>query len=157
MKTFQKYSSFLPLQIGVLVIVTIYILGLGFGLIAFSDVLFPPRTSPERTTVTVTLIIESTHPDNLFNYTYTNNVSINITLIEHLNNTIGFENWEGRYYTPGGWFVSRIFNATEEGNWSWRIYYRLPESLSWIYAPVGASSIRLDNDYSIKFSFEQGS
>ena len=156
MNSFQKYSSFIPLQIGVFVIFFIYITGLSFGIIVFSETIFPPKTSPERTSVTVTLFIESTHPDYLFNYTYTSNVSLNISLIEHLNNTIGSDSWEGRYYTPGGWFITRIFNATEDDNWSWRIYYRLSQSASWTYAPVGASSILLDNDYFIKFSFEQG-
>ena len=154
MKLFQKYTHFIPLQIGILAIFLIYIISLGVSIVLFSNSLFPPIENPERNTVTIHLFIESNHPDNMFNYSYVNNVTKNITLIEHLNNTIGSANWEGRYYTPGGWFVTGIFNASEDTNWSWIIYYHLPTSTSWIYAPVGASSIRLEQDYYIKFSYE---
>ncbi|NHJ03153.1 MAG: hypothetical protein EAX86_13535 [Candidatus Heimdallarchaeota archaeon] len=154
---FQKYSKYIPLQAIIIAIFLIYIAGLSFSFIFFAETFFPPPDeNHEKTYVTINLIIESTHPDYLFNHSYLTNVTINITLIEHLNNTIGIDNWEGRYYTPGGWFVTRIFNASENSNWSWRIYFHLPGTQTWTYAPVGASSIRLDNEYFIKFSFEEG-
>jgi hypothetical protein len=150
MTIIKELTKYWVLQAITIVILGSYIFGMGYGLVLFLN------NSPEQTgNVNVLLIIESNHPEFSFNFSYTSEVPSNYTLIDYLNDTIGSGNWDGTKYNPGGWFVQRIFNASEQGNWKWLIYYRVPGDKSWIISPVGASTFKLNRDYEIKFLFTE--
>lgn len=150
MTLIKELTRYWVLQAFTIVILGSYIFGMGFGVVSLLN------NSPEQTeNVNVLLIIESNHPEFAFNNTYTSTITSNYTLIDHLNNTIGSGNWDGKNFATGGWFVQRIFNASEQGNWKWSIYYRNPGDKSWIYSPVGVSSFKLNRDYEIKFLFTE--
>ncbi len=110
-----------------------------------------PSESP---LVNVTLLIQSNHPDYPINYSNTSTIPINQTLLEHLNLTIGRENWSGINYGPWGWFINRIFNASESVSWHWLYYYRESGTSSWSYSSVGVSRFILNRDFDIKFVYE---
>ena len=143
---FGKYWLLQALAIG---IIGIYSFGIGFGFVF----LFTTTPSTHSDTVSILMIIESNHPFYFFNYSYFDEIPINRTLLDHLNTTIGRENWDGRYYGVGGWFIERIFNASEYANWYWLIYYRVLGVKKWELS-AGVSSFLLSRDYEIKFVFD---
>ena len=122
---------------------------------AVGMMLFFNNSQPKTDTVNIFLIIESSHPNYTFNYTYESQIPVNRTLLDHLNETIGRDNWDGINYGGAGWFIKRLFNATEEGAWHWIIKYRTPGAISWTLSPVGVSTFKLTKDYEIKFIFSE--
>ena len=139
------------LQIITAGVVASYALGMSVGILLLIE-----STQPHQPVenVSVLLIIESNHPSYPLNYSDFSTVTVNLTLIEHINNTIGRENWDGVKYGVAGWFIKRIFNVTEEGSWHWLYYYRIPGEIQWILTPVGVSSFKLNQDYEIRFFFD---
>ena len=150
MNVSKELSQYWILQSVILLILSGYIVGMGTGILLFLN-----STQTTAETVNILMIIESRHPDYTFNYTYDSKIPKNRTLLDHLNETIGRENWEGEYYGIGGWFIQRIFNASEQGLWHWIIYYRTPGTSKWDLSPVGASIFKLNQDYEIKFLFSE--
>ena len=145
----RKYGL---LQLSLVIIFGLYTLGMAFGMVYFLDSFNnPPSKSPK---ITVTLLIQSNHPDYPINYSNTSTIPINQTLLEHLNLTIGRENWSGVNYGVGGWFINRIFNASESTGWNWLYYYREKGTSAWSYASVGVSRFILNRDFDIKFVYE---
>jgi len=144
-KILGKYWLLQTLVIG---IIGIYSFGIGLG---FVFLITTPSTHSDR--VSILMIIESNHPSYSFNFSYFDEVPINRTLLDHLNITIGRENWDGRYFGVGGWYIERIFNASEIANWHWLIYHRVPGLKKWALS-AGVSSFLLNQDYEIKFVFD---
>ncbi len=144
----KELARYWILQGFILLIVVSYILGMALGMMLFIN-----NSQPKSDNVNILLIIESSHPNYTFNYTYESRIPVNRTLLNHLNETIGRENWDGQNFGVAGWFIKRIFNATEEGSWYWGIYYRTPGTISWSPTPVGVSTFKLTQDYEIKFIF----
>ena len=132
-------------------VVGCYVVSMSLGILVF--VSNSQMDHQNSDTVTILLLIESNHPSYSFNYSFITSVPINQSLIECLNNTIGRENWDGQYYGIGGWFIKRIYNATEQGTWQWLYYYRVQNTTNWNFAPVGVSSFKMDHDFDIKFVF----
>ncbi|MFX0150264.1 MAG: hypothetical protein ACFFAJ_05750 [Candidatus Hodarchaeota archaeon] len=147
----RMFGKYWFLQGFIICIIGSYIVGMGLGIFVVFNSIQSSESSTD--TVSILMIIESKHPDYSFNYSYRSEVPYNLSLIEHLNNTIGRENWDGKKYA-GGWFIQRIFNASESGSWFWLIYYRIPKVKNWSLASVGASSFILNQDYDIKFIFD---
>jgi len=146
------FGKYWFLQGFIICIIGSYILGMSLGFfIVFNNL---QTTESSSNTVSILMIIESKHPQYSFNYSYRSEVPNDLSLIEHLNNTIGQENWDGKKYDIGGWFIQRIFNASESGDWRWLIFYRIPKAKNWTLAPVGASSFILNQDYDIIFIFD---
>ena len=148
----KKYGKYWVLQGLIIGILISYIVGLSIGVLFFMNNFQTNPNTVEK--VTVVLIIESLHPSYSFNFTDISLVPVNQTLIGHLNDTIGQENWHGINYGIAGWYIQRIFNATEGGSWHWLYYYRISNRKSWNLAPVGVSSFKLNQDYDIKFVFD---
>ena len=149
-QAFGKYWILQGLVIGVVVS---YAVGMSIGIVLFINNTQVNQEQVEN--VSILLIIESHHPTNSFNFSYSSFIAVNLTLIEHLNSTIGWENWDGVNYGAAGWYITRIYNATEQGSWHWSIYFRLQNTSSWDYAPVGVSSFPLEQDLDIKFIFDK--
>jgi len=145
----RKYGL---LQLSLVIILALYTIGMAFGMVYFLDSLnFSPSESPE---ITVTLLIQSNHPDYPINYSDTSTIPINMTLLDHLNLTIGRENWSGINYGVWGWFINRLFNASESTGWHWLYYYRENGTSAWSYSSVGVSRFILNRDFDIKFVYE---
>ncbi len=140
------------LQILTIGVVASYAMGMSIGILFFIESIQPSHQSVEN--VSVLLLIESNHPSYPLNYSDLSSVSVNLTLLEHINNTIGRENWDGVKYGVAGWFIKRIFNVTEEGSWHWLYYYRITGDLNWSLTPVGVSSFKLNQDYEFMFVFD---
>lgn len=149
-QAFGKYWILQGLVIGVVVS---YAVGMSIGIVLFMNNTQANQEQVEN--VSILLIIESHHPTNSFNYSYRSIILVNQTLIEYLNNTIGRENWDGKYFGAMGWFIQRIFNATEGGGWYWLYYYRVPGKKNWNSAMAGVSLFKLNQDYEIKFIFDK--
>ena len=145
----RKYGL---LQLSLVIIIGLYTIGMAFGMVYFLDSLnSTPSKSPE---VTVTLLIQSDHPDYPINYSKTSVIPSNQTLLDHLNLTIGLENWSGINYGVQGWFINRIFNASNSAGWNWLYYYRESGIPAWSYSSVGVSKFILNRDFDIKFVYE---
>ncbi|MFW9779940.1 MAG: hypothetical protein ACFFE8_13875 [Candidatus Heimdallarchaeota archaeon] len=149
-----NYRKYGVLQALVVVVIGSYFVGLVIGLQIVADLTSQDTNSPEF--VTINLVIQSNHPNFPLNYSETSVVPANITLIDHLNQTIGSDNWSGRYSEPWGWFIEEIFNVNAQGGWHWSIHYRTSASVPWDLSPVGASLFRLNQDYEIMFLFQMG-
>ena len=136
----------------IIAIIVSYIFGLGVGIIY----VFNNSSSSEqpKEEVTILLLIESNNPEFPINFSSSTVVPINTTLLDHLNNTIGENNWDGVNYGVGGWFIQGLFNISEYGPWHWFIYYRLSGAEKWNSSPVGVSMFILNQDYEIKFIFD---
>lgn len=147
-KLLGKYWLLQFLIVGVL---ASYAVGMSVGILLFIESTQPDQSAEN---VSVLLIIESKHPSYPLNYSDLSTVPVNLTLIEHINNTIGRENWDGVKYGVAGWFIKRIFNVTEEGSWYWLYYYRNPGETKWISSSWGVSSFKLNQDYEIRFVFD---
>lgn len=147
------FGKYWFLQGFIICIIGSYFLGMSLGFfIVFNNL---QTTESSSDTVSILMIIESKHPQYSFNYSYFSEVPNHLSLIEHLNNTIGRENWDGeKYKYAGGWFIQRIFNASESGSWYWLIYYRVFNTKNWNLASVGVSSFILNQNYDIKFVFD---
>lgn len=150
MTFFKELSQYWVLQTFTIMILVGYILGMGVGIVYFIN-----NSQTENDNVNILLIIESNHPDFTFNFTYNSIVPVNRTLIDHLNETVGPENWDGTKFGVGGWYIQRIFNASEQENWHWSIYYRVSGTEIWTPSPVGASTFKLNRDYEIKLLFTE--
>lgn len=146
----KELARYWILQGFILLVLVSYVVGMAVGMMLFIN-----NSQPKSDTVNILLIIESSHPNYTFNYTYESQIPVNRILIDHLNETIGRENWDGDYYVIHGWRIKRLFNATEEGSWYWIIYYRTPGALSWSYSGTGVSTFKLTQDYEIKFIFSE--
>ena len=145
----RKYGL---LQLSLVIILALYTMGMAFGMVYFLDSLnLTPSDSPE---ITVTLLIQSNHPDYPINYSDISTIPINMSLLNHLNLTIGPDNWSGINYGAWGWFINRIFNASESTGWHWLYYYRENGSSTWSYSSVGVSRFILNRDFDIKFVYE---
>jgi hypothetical protein len=127
---------------------------MSFGSIYFLNSL--SDTSSNSSEITVTLLIESNHPDIEINFTTTETIPVNTSLLEHLNNTVGEENWSGVDYGIWGWYIDRIFNASESNGWKWLYYYRESGSSNWSFSSVGVSRFILSRDFDIKFVYDKG-
>jgi hypothetical protein len=138
----------------VLGIIGSYIFGFAIGL-QIMTTLSPQGISPPEF-VNIHLIIQSNHPMHPLNYSDSSVIPSNRTLIDHLNRTIGPNNWSGQYYENGGWFIREIFNVSEQGGWYWLISYRLAGVAGWEPSLVGASIFQLNQDYDIRFLFQDG-
>ncbi len=150
MTFFKELSQYWVLQALTIMIIAGYILGMSVGIIYFVN-----NSQTENDSVNILLIIESKHPDFTFNFTYSSIVPVNRTLIDHLNETVGPENWDGTKFGVGGWYIQRIYNASEQENWRWFIYYRVSGTKNWTLSPVGASTFKLNRDYEVKLLFSQ--
>lgn len=147
----RKYGV---LQVLILGVFGGYVLGFSFGLQMVTN-LSPQGTSPPEF-VTIHLIIQSSHSLYPLDFSNTSVIPANRTLIDHLNRTIGPDNWSGEYFEIGGWLIQEIFSVSAQGAWHWLIYYRVTGAASWKLSPVGASGLQLNQDYDIKFLFQDG-
>ena len=145
----RKYGL---LQIALVAIFCLYTFGMTFGTIYFLESLTPTPSSSQY--VTINLIIQSNHTDYPINYSHTNQIPINRSLLDHINLTLGRENWSGENYGVYGWFINRLFNASESEGWNWLYYYRESGTTTWRYSPVGVSKFILNRDLDIKFVFQ---
>jgi hypothetical protein len=145
----RKYGF---LQISLVIIFGLYTLGMTFGMVYFFDSFSSPPS--EASTVTVTLLIQSNHTDYQISFTNTSIIPINRSLLDHLNLTIGRDNWSGVNYGVYGWFINRIFNASESTGWHWFYYYRESGASNWSYSSVGVSRFIINRDFDIKFVYE---
>ena len=152
---FNEIKKYWLFQGGVLVIIIGYIIILGLGITIVLE--SPFYTTPEAEEVQIHFWAISEHPINHFNFSLASNVPSNITLLEYINQTLGQENWDGVEFPTVGWFIKRIFNATEGNGWVWLYYYRPSTVSTWILAPVGVSVFRLTQDYDIKFLYTDSS
>ena len=110
----RKYAL---LQISLVIVFGLYTIGMVFGSIYFLNSI---NDTPSRSSeVTVTLLVQSNRPDFSINFTSTATIPVNKTLLEHLNDTVGKENWSGIDHGIWGWYINRIFNASESGVWKW--------------------------------------
>ena len=145
----RKYGL---LQLSLVIIFTLYTVGMAFGMVYFLDSLNDSSgKSPE---VTVTLLIQSNHSIYPINYSNSSTIPINQSLLDHLNLTIGRENWSGIDYGVSGWFINRIFNASNSAGWNWLYYYRESVTSAWSYSSVGVSKFIINRDFDIKFVYE---
>ncbi|MHA1968770.1 MAG: hypothetical protein ACW964_13310, partial [Candidatus Hodarchaeales archaeon] len=83
----KELARYWILQGFILLVIVSYILGMAVGMMLFFN-----NTQPKSDTVNIFLIIESSHPNYTFNYTYESQIPVNRTLLDHLNETIGREN-----------------------------------------------------------------
>ncbi len=151
-KDFRKYFLF---HIFILFVFLSYLILLSFG---FYLVFFNPQSvEPSTTEVEIKLWIISEHPLYPINFSDVSIVPSNLTLLTHLNNTLGSSNWDGKQFASNQWLITRIFNATEGAGWVWLYYYQIPSESSWILAPVGVSAFRLNQNYTIQFRFTSSS
>ncbi|MFW9857060.1 MAG: hypothetical protein ACFFFG_18565, partial [Candidatus Thorarchaeota archaeon] len=104
-----NYRKYGVLQGLILVVIGSYLVGFVIGLQIVANLTSQDTNSPEF--VTVHLIIQSNHPTYPLNYSKTSVVPSNLTLIDHLNQTIGPDNWSGTYSESLGWFIEEIFNV----------------------------------------------
>ena len=145
----RKYAL---LQISLVIVFGIYTMCMVFGTLYFFESL--NNTASNSSEVTVTLLIQSSHPDYPINFTSTETIPVNRSLLDHLNHTVGKENWSGIDYEIWGWYVNGIFNASESDGWQWLYYYREIGTTSWSYSPVGVSRFIINRDLEIKFVYE---
>ena len=145
----RKYAL---LQISLVIVFGLYTIGMVFGSIYFLSSI---NDSPSRSSeVTVTLLVQSNHSDFPINFTSTATIPVNLTLLEHLNNTVGKENWSGTDFGIWGWYVDSIFNVSESAPWKWIYYYRESGTSTWSFSSVGVSKFIINQDFEIKFVYD---
>ena len=145
----RKYAL---LQISLVIIFGLYAIGMVFGSIYFLNSI--NDSSSESSEVTVTLLVQSNHPDFPINFTSTATILVNLPLLEHLNNTVGEENWSGTDFGIQGWYVDSIFNVSESSPWKWIYYYRENGTSTWSLSPVGVSGFIINRDFEIMFVYD---
>ena len=151
-KDIRKYWFF---HIFILFVILSYVILLTFGF--YLVFLSPEFKEPSTTEVKIHLWVVSEHPLYPINFSDISIIPSNLTLLTHLNNTLGPSNWEGKQFASNQWLITRIFNATEGTGWVWLYYYQLPSQSSWILAPVGVSAFHLNQNYTIQFRYTNNS
>ena len=145
----RKYAL---LQLSLVIVFGLYTIGMVFGSIYFLNSI---NDTPSRSSeVTVTLLVQSNRPDFPINFTSTATIPVNLTLLEHLNNTVGKENWSGTDFVIQGWYVDSIFNVSESAPWKWIYYYRENGTSTWSFSSVGVSKFIINKDFEIKFVYD---
>ncbi len=145
----RKYGL---LQLSLVIIFGLYAIGMVFGSIYFLSSI--NDSSSGFSEVTVSLLVQSNHPDFPINFTSTATIPVNLPLLEHLNNTVGKENWSGTDFGIQGWYVDSIFNVSESAPWKWIYYYRESGTSTWSFSSVGVSGFIMNRDFEIKFVYD---
>ncbi|MHA1973471.1 MAG: hypothetical protein ACTSW1_10785 [Candidatus Hodarchaeales archaeon] len=147
----KEIRSYWIVQLFIVLVLSGYFMVIGFGF--YNVYLITQNGTDVNDSVEINLWIISERPGYQLNYSSSRIISSNISLLDFLNDTLGNDNWTGKYYGVYGWFITGFFNVTEEDGWFWVYYYRPLSDTTWTLGQVGVSHFILDRNYDIKFEF----